>query len=210
MQIKLLSQQIAKAEPLCDLIESLSDKVTNARTDLDQCEETISNFLEWQDTDEASTVPKILESHKEILFTEWQSQLMKAERAISRCKLTTSNLVELVNDTLYLSNMITQCTPRKLTPAKILEQSCYPELEKTGRLIVGINSLTWDTYWLFLIKPYSQRAALKCLTDAIRSIVLDIQDATYAAQLNSRLNRPPEVELMLAICQLKSKGKQHK
>lgn len=135
---------------------------------------------------------------------------MKAERVISRFKLTTSNLVELVNHTLYLSNMITQCTPGKLTPAKTLEQSCYPELEKTGRLIARINSLTWDTYWLFLIKPYSQQATLKCLTDAIRSIVPDIQDATYAAQLNSRLNRPPEVEPMLTICQLKSKGKQHK
>jgi len=71
MQIKLLSQQIAKAEPLCELTESLSDKVTNARTDLVQCKETISNFLEWQDTDEASTVPKILESNKEVLFLEW-------------------------------------------------------------------------------------------------------------------------------------------
>jgi len=156
MQIKLLCQQIARAEPLCDLSESLSDKVTNAKTDLDQCEETLTNFLEWKDTDEASTVPKIIESHKEILFSEWQSQLMKAERAISSCKLTTSNLVELVNDTLYLANMISQCTPGKLTSAKTLEQSCYPELEKTGRLITGINSLTWDTYWLFLIKPYSQ------------------------------------------------------
>ena len=124
-------------------------------------------------------------------------------------QLTTSNLVELVNDTLYLSNMITQCTPGKLTPSKALEMSCYPELEKTGRLITGINSLTWDTYWLFLIKPYSQRAALKCLTDAIRSIVPDIQDATYATQLNSCLSRPPEVEPMLAMCQIKSKGKHH-
>lgn len=209
MQIKLLCQQIAKAEPLCDLTESLSEKVNNARTNLDQCEETISNFLEWQDTDEASTAPKILESHKEILFTEWQSQLMKAERAISRCKLTASNLVELVNDTLYLTNMISQCTPGKLILAKTLEQSCYPKLEKTGRLITWINSLTWNTYWLFLIKPYSQRSALKYLTDAVRSIVPDIQDATYATQLSSRLNRPPEVEPMLEIFQLKNKGKQH-
>lgn len=205
----MLTQQIAKVDPLCELIESLSDKITNARTDLDQCKEKINNFMEWQDTDEASTAPKILESHKEILFIEWQSQLMKAEREISKCKLTTSNLVELVNDTLYLSNTITQCTPGKITPAKSLELSCYPELERTGRLIVGINSLTWDTYWLFLIKPYSQRAALKCLTDAIKSIVPEIQDATYVAQLSSRLSRPPEVEPILTMCQIKSKGKQH-
>lgn len=209
MQIKLLIQQIAKAEPLCELTESLDKRITNARTDLDQCEEQINNFMEWQDTNEASTAPKILESHKEILFTEWQSQLMKAERAISKCKLTTSNLVELVNNTLYLSNMITQCTPGKITPAKALELSIYPELEKTGRLITRINSLTWDTYWLFLIKPYSQRAALKCLTDAIKSIVLEIHDATYAAQLNSCISRPPEVEPILVTCQMRSKGKQH-
>ena len=133
---------------------------------------------------------------------------MKAERAISRCKTTTSNLVELVNNTLYLSNMISQCTPGKLTATKILEQSCYPELEKNGRLIAGINSLTWDAYWFFLVKPHSQRAALKCLTNAIGYIIPDIQDATYAAQLNSRLNRPPEVEPMLAISQLMFKGKQ--
>lgn len=58
---------------------------------------------------------------------------MKAEREVSRCKLTTGNLVELINDTLYLSNMISQCTLGKLTSAKTLEQSCYLELEKNGR-----------------------------------------------------------------------------
>jgi len=157
---------------------------------LEQADETLTNFLKWQDTDEgqAANLPMILESHKEILFMEWKSQLMKAERVVSRCKLTTSNLVELINDTLYLSNMISQCTPGKILSAKTLEQSCYQELDKNGRLIASINSLTWDTYWLFLVKPYSQRTALKCLTDAIRCIIPDIQDATYAAQLNSRLN----------------------
>ena len=104
--------------------------------------------------------------------------------------------------------MISQSTPGKLLSAKTLEQSCYQELEKNGRLITGVNSLIWDTYWLFLVKPYSQRAALKCLTDAIRCVIPDIQDATYAAQLNSHLSRPQEVEPMLAICQLRSKGKQ--
>jgi len=98
----------------------------------------------------------------------------------------------------------------KLTSAKTLEQSCYSELEKTGRLIAGINSLTWDTYWMFLVKPYSQRAALKCLSDAIGCIIPEIQDATYDAQLNSRLNRPPEVEPMLEICQLRTRDEQPK
>ena len=106
---------------------------------------------------------------------------MKAERAILRCKATTSNLVELVNNTLYLSNVISQCTPGQLTATNMLEHSCYRELEKNGRLIAGINSLTWDAYWFFLVKPHNQRAALKCLIDTIGYIIPDIQDATFAA-----------------------------
>jgi len=102
--------------------------------------------------------------------------------------------------------MISQCTPGKFLLAKTLEQACNQELEKNGRLIAGIQSLTWDTYWLFLVKPYSQRAALKCLTDAIGCIIPEIHDATYSAQLHSRLSRPPKLEPMLAICQLRSKG----
>ena len=139
---------------------------------------------------------------------EWQSQLMKAERAVSKCKLSTSNLIELINNTQYLSNMIYYCTPGKLILAKTLEQSCYQELEKNGRLITGIKILTWDTYQLFLVKPYSQRAAVRCLADAIGCIIPDICDDTYYAQLNSHLSHPQEVELMLEICQLRSKGKQ--
>ena len=134
-QIKLLCQQIAKAEPLCELTTSISNKVDKARTELDRVEETIAAFLDWQDTDQgkATNLPRILESYKDILFTEWQSQLMKAERMVSRCKLTSSNLVELVNNTLYLKNMISQCTPGKLKTTNTLEQSCYPDLEEKGR-----------------------------------------------------------------------------
>jgi len=132
---------------------------------------------------------------------------MKAERAVARCKATSSNLVELVNDTLYLLKMISQCTPGKLTTLTTLEQ-CYPELEKKGRLIVGINSINMEAYWLFLIKPHAQKATLKSLTDAIKCLIPEIQDATYATQLSSRLNKPPKVEPMLAISQLKFKGKQ--
>lgn len=63
---------------------------------------------------------------------------------------------------------------------------------------------------VFLSKPYSQRATLKCLTDAIGCIIPEIHDATYSAQLHSCLSRPPELEPMLAICRLKSEGEHPK
>ena len=103
--------------------------------------------------------------------------------------------------------MISQCTPGNVTTANALEQTCYPLLEGRGRLIAGVNSLNMETYWHFLVKPHEQRAALNFLTDAIQCMIPDIQDATYAAQLSSRLNKPPEIEPMLAINQLRLKGK---
>lgn len=135
-QLKLLCQQISQAEPLCELTTSINQRVEKARNELDQDEEIITAFLDWQDSEQAKATnfPRISETHKDILFTEWNSQMMKAERAASRCKATSSNLVELVNNTLYLSNMISQCTPGKLTTTNILEQMCYPDLEKKGEI----------------------------------------------------------------------------
>jgi len=138
-QLKLLCHNISLVEPLCGVTASIVDKSVDARKDLEQADETLTNFIAWQDTNEgqAANLPKILGSHKDILFLEWQSQPMKLERETSRCRLSTSNLIELINDTLYLSNMISQCTPGKLPSAKALEQTCNQELEKNGRLIAA-------------------------------------------------------------------------
>ena len=62
-QIRLLCQKIAQAEPLCDITTSIIDKSVDARTELEQADETVTNFLDWQDTDEgqATNLTKILE-----------------------------------------------------------------------------------------------------------------------------------------------------
>lgn len=209
-QIRLLCQQLAKAEPLCKISTTVCEQIEKARNELDQAEEVISDYLEWQDTKEgkAANLSRIHEAYKDILFTEWNTQVMKAERAASRCKIISSNMIDLVNDTLYLANMISKCTPGSITTADMLEQTSYHGLEEQRKLITGLNTLTSDAYWLFLVKPHTQRSAFKCLTDALGCLIPDIQDATYDAQLTSRLNTPPEVEPMLAICQLRSKGKE--
>jgi hypothetical protein len=63
---------------------------------------TISEYIEWQDTPEgkAANLSRIHVTYKDILFMEWNTQVMKAERAASRCKMIASNMINLVNDTL--------------------------------------------------------------------------------------------------------------
>ena len=97
-----MCQQIAQAEPLCELTISINEQVEKARDELNQAEEAITAYLEWQDSNQgkAANLPRILETYKDILFTEWHTQVMKAERAASRCRSTSSNLVDLVNNTL--------------------------------------------------------------------------------------------------------------
>ena len=208
-QIRLLCQKLIKAEPLCETSTTVCEQIEKARSELDHAEETISEYLEWQDSEEgkAANLPQICETYKNILFTEWETQVMKAERAASRCKIIATNMIDLVNDTLYLASMISQCTPGSITTANMVEQTSYHDLEEQRKLITGVNTLTSEAYWSFLIKPHTQRTALKCLTDALGCLIPDIQDATYEAQLTSRLRTPPEVEPMLAICQHRSKGK---
>lgn len=208
-QLSLLCHNISLVLLLCEISSSMVDKSVNARLNLEKADERL-NFLSWQETKEGKAVnlPQILESYKEILFTEWKSQLMKAERAISRCRSTTNNLVELINDTLYLSNLITECSPGKLPSVKALEQTWKQELEQREILITCIQTLTWETFWFFLVKPYSQWITMKCLTDAIGHMIPKLTDATYTTQLHSHMSHPPELQLMLVICQLKSQDHQ--
>lgn len=100
------------------------EKSVDARLELEKTDEILTNFLSFQDSKEGKTanLPQIQESHKEIIFTEWESQLMKTERETSRCRSAKSNLVELINNSLYLSKLIRECSPSKLPQVKSLEQ----------------------------------------------------------------------------------------
>lgn len=127
---------------------------------------------------------------------------MKAERVTSRCRSATSNIVELINDTLYLSNLITECSPGELPSIKTLEETWKQELEKRERLIAGIQTLTREIFWFFLVKPHNERTMIKCLKDVIGYMIPEITDATYTAQLHLCMSHPLELQLMLAIFQL--------
>ena len=85
----------------------------------------MSGFLTWQETDQgiAANIPKIQESNKEFFFfLEWETQLIKEERATSRARVVMNNLVELINNNLYRANLISDCIPGKLPKVKELEK----------------------------------------------------------------------------------------
>lgn len=72
------------------------------------------------------------------------------------------------------------------------------------KLIRVIHILTWEMFWFFLVKPHSERMAMKCLTDAINHMIPELANATFASQSHSCTSQPPKVQPMLTIFQLRS------
>ena len=70
-QVRLLCQQMDQAESLCELTTTVNQQVEKARTELDQADEAITSYLDWQDTDlgKAAKLPRINETQKDIVFT---------------------------------------------------------------------------------------------------------------------------------------------
>ena len=115
-------------------------------------------FLTWKDTNQgiATNLPKIKESQKEILFVEWETQLIKEEWATSRARSVMNSLVELINDNLYTANLISDCIPGKLPKVKDLEKQWKQELTSKDQQIGAMQGLSWDAFWFYLVKPHSQ------------------------------------------------------
>ena len=124
---KLLSQQLnefclklTQIEPLYEITSSLIDKSVTLRQEIEDADDKIFEFLSWQDTEQGrkANLPRIEERHKEILFMEWEQQLMKSERAISRAKCLMNNATQLINDRFYATNLISDCTLGELPKVK--------------------------------------------------------------------------------------------
>lgn len=132
---------------------------------------------------------------------------MKVERETSRARATINGVIELVNNSLHMSNLISDCSPGKLPKVKALKHHWRQELKSREKQIGEVQNLTWDKFLFLLVKPHSQQMAMKFLFDAINCMVPELSDATYTTQLHSRMSQPPEIQPMLAICELQAQEK---
>jgi len=216
---KLLTQQLiefcsklSQAEPFCDITSSLIQNVITLRQEIDDADEKISEFLNWQDTEKGkeANLPRIEEKHKEILFTEWEHQIMKAERAISRARSMMNNITQFINDSLYSINLISDCVPGSLPKVKETENRWKEEMINKSQQIDKLQAISWENMWTYLIKPNNQQMAIKFLSNAVDCLIPEFSDATYAGQLHSEMSHPPRLQDMLKICNLASSSKREK
>jgi len=74
-QLNILFHKISLVNPLCIITTLLIDQIVNTRLEFEDVDDKVTNFLSWQRTVEgrAANLSKNRESHKEILFSEWET-----------------------------------------------------------------------------------------------------------------------------------------
>ena len=81
---------------MCKTSDSLMNQAFGLRITFNEIDDNISGYITWQDTPEgrATNLPRIDESHKDILFIDWGIQLKQVERAVSKAADAANNIIE--------------------------------------------------------------------------------------------------------------------
>lgn len=78
------------------------------RLEYDEIFKKVFDFITWKNTEDGikSDLPKLEESHKEILFENCDSWLKELEKATTDATETTKSVIENVNENLHSSNLV--------------------------------------------------------------------------------------------------------
>jgi len=66
-------------------------------------------------------MPKLDESHKEILFMKWNSRLREVEQAMEDAEVVANNVIECVNENVQNANLVAETTLGFLPNAEQLQ-----------------------------------------------------------------------------------------
>ena len=69
--------------------------------------------------------------------------MIKEERATSIERVVMNKLVELINDSLYATNLISDCIPGKLPKVKEIKKQWKQDLANKDQQINAIKGITW-------------------------------------------------------------------
>lgn len=123
-QQAMFCQKLSIINKICAKSDSLMNQSSDLRVIFNDIDDKISGFITWQDTPEGRAIdlPRIEESHKEILFPDWDIHLKQTERAVSRATNVANNIIKTINDKLHNANLIQECPPGNLSDIKVLER----------------------------------------------------------------------------------------
>lgn len=117
---EVLCQKISKISPYCETNDKLTNHFVDMRLEYDEIHKRISDFSTWKELEDGrkADLEKLEESHKDILFTDWDFWLKQAERETTIAVRTTNNIIEAINKIIHGTNMVMKGIPRFLLSIK--------------------------------------------------------------------------------------------
>ena len=108
-----MGRKISQWSHYCELSDKITNQVVDLRSDYDQNDKRVIEYLTWQDDDEGKRAgpPRINENHKELLFNKWDDQIRQVERPAETAATQASILIDCVNENLHRANLIEEATP---------------------------------------------------------------------------------------------------
>lgn len=91
-------------------------------------------------------MPKLEESHKEILFVDWDSRFIQEEKAIADARVVENNVINNINENLISFNLVAESILGFLPNVKQLEQQWRQAIEEKGEAIRQTTRLKWEAY----------------------------------------------------------------
>ena len=204
-QQDILCQKISQYNSFCQESDKITNHVVELRHDYDLTNEIVTNYMACKKTEEGrrAGAPIINDSHKELLFNNWDVQLREAEKAAEEAATATGNIIDCVNENFHKLNLISEIILGHLPQAQQLQTEWRQKVDEKAKSIQGLTRLNWDSYWTYLVKPHSQCSALNCIINSAEKIAPTLADSVFSGQLKSEVGQPPLLKTMLDACKIK-------
>ena len=200
----LFCQNLAIIEDLCQSSDSLLDQLSNLRTYYREVEKDISDFIDLQDRSKGrlTNLPKIEESHKDIVFQECMIRLKHVDMVIYSVRDISNNIIESISDNLMQANLILYFSKDSFLGVKFLTRTWQESLKNKVEGIKALSRINLEFHWHFLIRPQSQWLMLRCLADTTMHLLLALNNTLFIALMCIDPHHPLELKLMIDICEI--------
>lgn len=112
-----LCQKLSHITPYLTISDQWSDKEIDQRVEFNDLNPRISEFTEWQKKEDGkkANLPEIEETHKDILFTDWDARIKQVEIVVTRAAGVSKNNVKEINHILFTTNLIKEGNTKEMT-----------------------------------------------------------------------------------------------
>lgn len=136
---------------------SLVNQLLDIETYFDDIEEKIAGFLTWYENfdERLDNLPRIEESHKEIIFGEWEIHVKNGEATVFNAIEISNNPIEVVTHKLFQENIISNGPKGAFPNIKPLTKMWLESCKNQAEVIEQLSKIDLESDWKFLVKPHS-------------------------------------------------------